>query len=420
MSREFKLPDLGEGITEAQIIRVLIKQGDTIAEDQYLVEVETDKAAVEIPSPFAGVASHVHVQEGQTVNVGDVIVTFDDGDGAAVSKGKSKATASQVAASSSDGASAVTVAAAPRATTPIKTKTAAAPAVRKLARELGVELDRVVGTGPGGRVVRTDVESHKKGAAPTTPKRIAPQRSAPLPGIADADKWGPTRREPLSQIRKTIANRMTQSAFTIPHVTHTDEADITDLERMRKSLNEATGNDPKLTMMTFVIRATCLALNKFPIFNASFDEEGQQIIYKDYVNMGIAVDTDRGLIVPIIRNAERFNLPQLAAELQSMAARIRSKKFGVEDLRGGSFTLTNVGALGGGISTPIINYPEVAILGLGRSRMVPVVRDNQIEPGLVMPVCLSFDHRATDGANAARFTREIVSFLETPGKFLLD
>ena len=417
MPREFILPDLGEGISEAQIVRVLIKQGEHVALDQYLMEVETDKAAVEIPSPFAGIAKQVHVKEGQTVNVGAVMVTFDDGDGATSTKSPPASNAIR-AGSGSDRTPPVP--ATPVAPQPGKTVAAAAPAIRKLARELGVDIDSLAGTGPGGRVTKEDVERAKSGtpAAPS-PQRLA-QSHPPLPGIADVDKWGKVRREPLNQIRKAIAAQMSRSAFTAVHVTHGDEADITELDRARRSLNESTHGDPKLTFMSFLIRATCIALRKHPIFNASFDHEGWQIIYKDYINIGIAVDTERGLIVPVIRDADRLTLRGIAAALRTIADRVRTNQFAIEDLRGGTFTITNVGALGGTFSTPIINYPEVAILGLGRSRKVPVFRNGQLAEALMLPLNLSFDHRATDGANAARFTSEIKSYLETPTKFLLD
>jgi len=424
MPREFLLPDLGEGIAEAQIVRVLVKAGDQIKEDQYLMEVETDKAAVEIPSPFAGIAKNVHVKEGETVNVGDVIVTFDDGPGAAPQKKEAESAGAPVAAESKEPTEAPTE----QRPTPARRKTtaAAAPAVRKLAREMGIDLDMVTGTGPGDRITREDLEKHGKsgGALPaaepvTTPRPQRP-KAGPVPGIADADKWGSIHRAPISQIRKTIANQMVRSAFTAVHVTHADEIDITELDRLRRDLNTATDNDPKMTMMTFLIRATCIGLRKHPIFNASFDEEGGEIIYKDYINIGIAVDTERGLVVPVIRNADQLGLREIAMQLRSIADRVRSNQFAIEDLRGGTFTITNVGALGGTFSTPIINYPEVAILALGRSRKVPVVRNNEIVPALVLPVAVSFDHRAMDGANAARFTREIASYLETPAKFLLD
>ncbi len=432
MPRKFTLPDLGEGITEAQIVRVLIKDGERIAEDQYLMEVETDKAAVEIPSPFAGVATKVHVKEGQTVNVGDVIVTFDDGNGAAKTLNAAvptKSAPSPAPRPSAAPALPSALTAAPSAA-PQRTTAPAAPAVRKLARELGVDLDSLAGTGPGGRVTKEDVErgtSDPRGAptapaaaGPMTTPRLRPLPAAPLPGVADADKWGKIRREPINQIRKTIAAHMSLSARTAVHVTHGDNADVTELDRMRRHLNELTNNDPKLTIMSFVVRAACLALRRYSIFNSSFDEAGGQIVYKDYVNMGIAVDTPRGLIVPVIRNADQMTLRDIAGALKSIAERIRTNQFGVDDLRGGSFTLTNVGALGGTFSTPIINYPEVAILGLGRSREMPVVRNGQVASALILPLNLSFDHRVTDGANAARFCGEIIGCLENPSKLLLD
>jgi len=425
MPREFKLPDLGEGISEAQIIRVLIKAGDRIAEDQYLMEVETDKAAVEIPSPYAGIAKAVHVQEGQTVNVGAVIVTFEDGDGAvAAPPGKSAVPT----AAPADVSPKATPAAETTARVPSRTVAPAAPAIRKLAREMGVDIDAIPGTGPGGRVTKEDLERYASGgrgpasasADRAPPLTRPPSSPTPLPGIPDVDKWGKIRREALNQIRKTIANQMSRSAFTAVHVTHGDDADITELDRLRRGLNEATHDDPKLTVMSFLIRATCIALRKYPIFNSTFDDQGSQIIYKDYVNIGIAVDTERGLIVPVIRDADRLTLRGIAAALRTIADRVRTNQFAVDDLRGGTFTITNVGALGGTFSTPIINYPEVAILGLGRSRKVPVLRGGQLAEALMMPLNLSFDHRATDGANAARFTREIIGYLETPAKFLLD
>ena len=441
MPKDFLLPDLGEGIVEAQVIRLLIKQGDTIVEDQSLMEVETDKAAVEIPSPFAGVATTVHVSEGQTVSVGDVIVSFDNGAPAESKPAAKKTVTASAGAAAAEKAPAPPVPAparTPAASTNRKTTVSAAPVVRKRARELGIELSTVPSSGPGGRVTMDDLERHAGGssasgaaatATPTagstdgpiapTASRTAVQPYTPPPGEVGQDKWGTIRRAPLNQLRKTIAARMTQSAFTAVHVTHGDNADITELDRIRRSLNEATGSEPKLTAMSFIIRAVCIALRKYPIFNASFDEQSGQIIYKDYINIGVAVDSGRGLIVPVIRNADTLSLAGIAQTLRQIAEQVRSNKFSVEDLRGGTFTITNVGALGGTFSTPIINYPEVAILGTGRSRKVAIVRDNEVVPALVLPLNLSFDHRAADGANAARFTGEIISFLEMPTRFLL-
>ncbi|MEK6674363.1 MAG: dihydrolipoamide acetyltransferase family protein [Planctomycetota bacterium] len=425
MPREFLLPDLGEGIHEAQIVRVMIKPGDQIQEDQYLMEVETDKAAVEIPSPFMGIAQTVHVHEGQTVNVGDVIVTFDDSAGAVTLTAKP---ASSLAGTKAKAPTAISSPVQPAASvSPSKTSAAAAPAIRKMAREMNVDIDGISGSGPGGRVTKEDVEGAAKkrsqpvlsgvSAAPIPRREAAPR---PVGGVADVDKWGPIRRVPLTQIRKTIAEHMAKSVYTIPHVTHGDEADIFELERVRKSLNEATGGDPKLTVLTFVIRALCVALRKYPEFNSSFDKDGGQMIYKDYIGVGVAVDSERGLVVPVIRDADRLTLRGIAGELTSIAERVRTNKFGIEDYKGGTFTVTNVGALGGTFSTPIINHPEVAILGLGRARKVPVFRNGAVAEGLMLPLNLSFDHRATDGANASRLTREIIGYLETPGKFMLD
>lgn len=443
MAREFTLPDLGEGISEAQIIKVLISEGEDVSEDQSLMEVETDKAAVEIPSPFAGPVQKLHVSEGQTVNVGDVIVTFADNGAAPKAEAPKKEKKSEKDAdapkASSDGSEEQPKAqASPPASGGKKTTAAAAPAVRKLARERGLDLDSIPGSGPGGRITKDDVLKFAEGggaasatgdakpagggqagsAMPTSKPRQ--QASGPRPGTPGTDKWGPIRTEPISQIRKTIAKQMSQSAYTAVHVTHGDDADITELDRMRHELNDVTENNPKLTVMTFVIRATCIALKNHPEFNSSFDLEGNQITYKDYVNMGIAVDTERGLIVPVIRNADQLTMRGIAQELRSIADRIRSNQFAIDDLRGGTFTITNVGALGGKFSTPIINYPEVAILGLGRSQKVPAYRGDQVVPRLMLPVNLSFDHRATDGANAARFTSDIIRMLEHPGLMLLD
>jgi len=417
MSRQFTLPDLGEGITEAQVIKVLVSKGETIAEDQGLFEVETDKAAVEIPSPFAGVAAKVYVEEGQTVNVGDVMISFDgNGSDAAVAptekmppqKAPSALKTPTPAVESSVGQTSTSGAPAARRTT-----AAAAPAVRKLAREMGVDIDAVAGTGPGGRVTKADVES-AGGPVGTLKKVTAAVPAASLPGVADADKWGPIRRERMSQIRKTIANQMMRSVSNIPHVTHMDQADITDLDAMRKQYKDATGGTKRLTAMLFIIKGVCDALHNHPVFNASLDMEGGEILYKDYVNIGIAVDTERGLVVPNVRGADRLTISQIGAALGVIAEKARTSQFAIDDLRGGTFTITNVGALGGMFSTPIINYPEVAILGLGTARETPVVRNGEIVIRKIMPVNLAFDHRIADGAQAARFCGELIQSLENP------
>ncbi len=425
MARQFVLPDLGEGISEAQVVRLLVAQGDSIAEDQALMEVETDKAAVEIPSPFGGVIAKMHVQEGQTVNVGDVMVTFGNGGVAEPVAARAPASAAAPAAKVEPQPEAAP--AIPRPPPRGAGKSVpAAPAVRKLARQLGVDLGTVRGSGPGGRVLREDVENTVRGEAAKTlptPGAAPPETPTRLPvvppGVPDTDKWGPIRHAPLTQIRKTIATRMSQSVSTIPHVTHFDDADITELDRLRRGFLDPERPELKLTLMPFVIKAVAESLKRFPELNASFDDQAGEIVYKEYVSIGLAVDTERGLIVPVIRNVELLDVRQIAEAGLVLAQKVRKTEFAIEDLRGGTFTITNVGALGGRYSTPIINYPEVAILGTGRSRLEPAVVDGRIESRMILPLSLSFDHRATDGAAAARFTGEVIGYLENPARLLL-
>ena len=422
MAQEFRLPDLGEGITEAQIIKVLIKEGDRVEEDQSLFEVETDKAAVEIPSPVAGVATIVHISSGQNVNVGDVMVTFDGTNGDTPAPAKTAASPSAPPAAAAPAAPATTER--QPATTATRTKTPASPAVRKLARQMGVDIDSIVATGPGGRVTKSDVESASGGSpsgatpapAPAQPSRVPTAK--PLEGVAATDKWGATRRVPITQIRKTIAQQMTRSISQAVHVTHMDQADVTQLESMRREYNEAHDGQRRVTATAYVVRAVAMALRNHPVFNASLDMERGEIVYKEYINIGIAVDTERGLVVPNIRDADRLGIVAISEALAGIGDKARSARFAIEDLRGGSFTITNVGALGGVFSTPIINYPESSILGTGRAKEIPVVRDGQVVVRKVMPLSLSFDHCIADGAQAARFCGEIINYLEKPGTLL--
>ncbi len=444
MAAEFKLPDLGEGIHEAQIINVAVKAGDTVKEDQVLMEVETDKAAVEIPSPQAGKIEQVHVKAGQTVNVGDVLVTF--GAGAARGEAKAAEPAEEKPAKKTAPAHKEEVAEPATAAVSARRPAAAAhssmaparsgngpipasPAVRRMAREHNVDLRAVPGTGPGGRITQSDFDDYLAGrvtqqtvtpAAPSAPPR-RPAAPAPMPVGTDADKYGPITREPLSQIRKTIANQMTLSYSTVPHVLHAEHVDMTELEALRKDyLQNVAPEGARLTYTPFIVKAVVSALIVHPKFNASFDHEKGEIIYKHYYNVGMAVDSPRGLIVPVVRDCDRKSVVQLFEEFNAAAARIRDNKFSIDELRGGTFTITNIGAMSNGVFfTPIINYPEVAILGVGRARMQAVVRDGQVVPRLIMPLCLSFDHRACDGADAARFMNDVVRYLEKPARLLL-
>ncbi|MBN2447146.1 MAG: 2-oxo acid dehydrogenase subunit E2 [Phycisphaerae bacterium] len=433
---EFKLPDLGEGIAEGQIVSVLVKEGDTVAEFEPMLEVETDKAAVEIPSPKSGVIKKLHVEAGQMVKVGQVLITIDDAGGgepaAAKPDEKPAAEPAKKAETPAPSTPAAAQAPAPTAAAPAPVATAparsgpipAAPAVRKLARELGVDLATVAATGPNGRVLREDVERAAKGeAAPA----VAAAPSAPAAGgvaipsaqLPDFTQYGPIRREPAPQIRKTIAKQMTLSWLNIPRVTHGDTADITDLEQARKEYNAGVREgEPKITMTAIVVKVVAGALKRYPKFNASYDPDAGVTIFKDYINMGIAVDTPRGLVVPVVRDPDKKPVTQIAADLADIVSRTREGKFEISELRGATFTITNVGPLGGKFFTPMVNFPECAILGLGRADWEAAVRDGQIVPRMILPMAISFDHRTADGAEAARFSTDIIQALQNPLRML--
>ena len=441
MPRDFTLPDLGEGLTEAEIVKVLVREGDVIAEDAPLLEVETDKAQVEIPSPMAGRVERVHVQPGQTVKVGAVLVSFADA--AASPAAPARAAAAPKPAPAASAAPAATAApAAAGARRADGGPAPAAPSTRRLARELKVDLATVAGSGPGGRITDDDVRAAAGGggsaatsrAAATPAASSAPaERTAPTgparplaavglqpPPLPRFEQWGPVERVPLSHLRRTIAERMALSAALIPHVTHFDRADITDLEAVvRDGFEPARAKGIYLTLTSFVLKAVTTALVKHPVFNASLDPGAGELVLKRHYHLGVAVATDRGLIVPVLRDVDQKPVLDLARELAALAQRVREGKAALDDLRGGTFTVTNIGALGGTGAIPIINYPEVAILALARARLEPVVRAGAIVPRLMLPLTLTFDHRVADGADGARFAAEIVALLESPGRLLL-
>ena len=444
MARDFRLPDLGEGLTEAEIVKVLVHEGEDVREDAPLLEVETDKAQVEIPSPMAGRVEKVHVHAGQTVKVGQVLVEFGDA-GAPASRPATDPTRKLapeptpvIDGGRARGASAPAPAhAAPAARTgPVP----ATPSTRRLARELGVDLQAVSGSGPGGRVTDDDVRAaanggSSRGGAAATERAPAPAGrpseppavAKPLAGVGveppalpKFEQWGPIERQPLSHLRRTIAERMTLSATLIPHVTHFDRADITDLDALiRRNLEAGKARGVTLTLTAFLLKAAALALVEHPTFNASLDPAAGELIVKRYVHLGVAVATERGLIVPVMRDVDTKPILEIARELGALAQRVREGKATLDDLRGGSFTITNIGALGGTGAIPIINYPEVAILAVARGRLEPVVREGQVVPRLLLPLTLTFDHRVADGADGARFAAEVVALLENPGRLLL-
>ncbi len=434
MPRPFVLPDLGEGLAEAEIVKVLVKEGDLVGEDTPLLEVETDKAQVEIPSPLSGRVLTIHVEPHQTVKVGAVLVTFADAE-----ETLRPAAATGPAATPPlppRGLPAATMP--PAAAEPHRGPVPATPATRRLARELRVDLRLVRGTGSGGRVTDDDVRAAAaqpdsrlpltsppaaERAKPTEPSAAAKPLtvSVDVPPLPRFEQWGPVERQPLSHLRRTIADRMTLSATVIPHVTHFDRADITELDAIiARNLELARAHGVTLTLTSFLLKALALALREHPQFNASLDGATGEMILKRYYHLGVAVATERGLIVPVIRDVDRKPVLELARELAALATRVREGKATLDDLRGGTCTITNLGGLGGTGAIPIINYPEVAILGVARARLEPVVREGQIVPRMLLPLSLTFDHRVADGVDGARLAAAIIGRLEHPEQLLLE
>ncbi len=435
MATEFTLPDLGENIASGDVVTVFVSEGDVVKPGQALLEVETDKAVIEVPCPPGGRIEKVLVKKGETVKVGQPLVLLGAAGAAPAAPSKPATAAPQpaVAAPQPAVAKQPAAAAAPPAVAPAApvrpepvavepppvaataTVDPAGPAVRRLARELGVDLGRVRGSGPAGRIVREDVIAAVRQASSGVPASRPRTASG-----TERDDWGPIRREQMSRMRKTIAANMVRSVSTIPHLTNFDDADVTELERLRKeSAAEYAKTNLKLTALAFVIKAVSLSLRQHPAINASIDPEKGEVVYKEYVNIGLAVDTPRGLVVPVLRDCDELSIPQIAQAIADTAEKAKNAQYGIEDLRGGTFTISNLGAVGGAYSTPIINWPEVAILLLGRSRKMPVVHEDRIEPRLMMPLSLSYDHRLVDGAMAARFLGEVIDYLESPGRLLL-
>ena len=438
MATEFTLPDLGENITSGDDVSVLVKDGDVVSPGQAVLEVETDKAVIEVPCPPGGVIQEGLVKKGETVNVGQALMSLSSSESqpeTAKPAVPSPVTESVAAAKPSPVVEAnETVAVAqsvPEAQPPAPVAASngeatnntlasdvinpAGPAVRRLARELGVDLGRVSGSGPSGRIVREDVVAAVRRAGGQAGSNSRTVRSG-----GEQDDWGPIHREKMSRMRKTIATNMVRSVAAIPHLTNFDDADVTELERLRKdSAAEYAKSNVKLTALAFVVKAVSLSLRQHPSVNSTVDMEKGEFVYKDYVNIGLAVDTSRGLVVPVLRDCDQQSIPQIAQEIAKTAEKAKNAQYGVEDLRGGTFTISNLGAIGGTYSTPIINHPEVAILLLGRSRKLPIVYEDCVEPRLMMPLSLSYDHRVIDGAMAARFLKEVIGYLESPGRLLL-
>jgi pyruvate dehydrogenase E2 component (dihydrolipoamide acetyltransferase) len=444
MAVEFKLPNIAEGVDSGDVLEVLVAVGDTLEVEQEVIELETDKATIFVPSDVAGVITSISCSTGDTISVGDVILSVDpvSGNSASTSAADSKPVApvepEPPTAEIEKPAAAVEqpvepVAAvtpvepiapiqpvastppAPVATNANKVLVAAGPAIRRFAREVGVDLRTIKGTGEHGRIVREDVLKVVRGGGSRSGSGAT---KAPSGGQTDA--YGPVRIEKMPKIRQTIARKMHESWTTCPRVTNFDDADVTLLEEMRQnSKQEYAAGGIKLTAMPFIVKAVAMALKSHAVINASVDLEQGQIIYKEYINVGIAIDTDRGLVVPSLRSADKLGIPDVARQLGQMAENVRSGNFSIEDLRGGTFTISNLGAIGGTYSTPIINTPETAILLVGRSRKLPVVVGDEVKIRLMMPLSLSYDHRLIDGGAAARFLNDVIGYLEAPSRLLL-
>ena len=475
MPTDFTLPELGENVTAGDVVRVLVSPGDTVAKDQPVLELETDKATIEVPSSVAGTVKDVRVKQGERIKVGQVVLTVEDGagaapkDGGAASKdaaaGKNDAKASadgdakskpqpaaaaaggssqkapgqsqaadsgraeQPAAQQADPASDAkpkrgevvdisrgarapqVAAAAPESAEPEGPAAPAAPSVRRLARELGVDVRSVAGSGPGGRISAEDVQAFVRNALAGGGGTGA-SVSAVLP---DLTKWGEVERKPMSNIRRKTAEHLSRAWNVIPHVTQHDKADITTVEELRKKYApQAEKAGGKLTMTAIALKIVATALQRFPQFNASADMARNEIVYRKSVHVGVAADTPRGLLVPVIRDVDRKGIIELASELAQASEKARAGKLSLDEMQGGGFTITNLGGIGGTSFTPIVNWPEVAILGISRGSFEPVYDGHNFQPRLMLPLSLSYDHRVIDGADAARFLRWVAEAFEQP------
>jgi pyruvate dehydrogenase E2 component (dihydrolipoamide acetyltransferase) len=495
-----KLPELGENVDSGELTKILVNVGDTVAKDDPLLELETEKATIEVPAPVSGVVKELHVHEGQKIKVGDALFTIDENGAGAKQKERpqkdqpnqepqaqepppqeqpSRAAKAQVTGAAAAQARKPEPETKPQAQVeakaeakptpkaepktqktdakppvqtespaeteeetsegereetviPFRAETAepvrraghlapASPAIRRLARELGIDINKVVGTGPEGRIDEEDVKNYVKEIISRAPAaRSAGETLAPLPDFA---KWGQIERKPMSNVRRATAEHLAQAWHNVPQVTQFDSADVTELENLRRRFSDPQNSGaPKITVTAIALKVVAAALQKFPQFAASIDMAGREIIYKHYCNIGIAVDTSYGLIVPVVRDADQKSIPQLAAELSELSERAREKKLSLEEMAGGVFTITNLGGIGGTGFSPIVNYPEVAILGISRlsiePRHIEGSIDGSFQPRKILPLSLSYDHRLIDGADAARFLRWVAEALEQPAVLL--
>jgi pyruvate dehydrogenase E2 component (dihydrolipoamide acetyltransferase) len=424
---DVKLPQLAEGVESGTVVNILVSEGQEIKKDQAFMELETQKAVGSIPSPSSGTVTKVHVKEGMEVSVGQVLISIESGSKGTASEATNSVPNSSPRPAQSNAAPAPTrqTAAEPAArqkpTESFRYQSRsgmappAPPSVRKIAQELGIDLTRVRGTEAGGRIrmadVRTYIQQLQELQRPEPAGQGAPAAASE---IIDFSKWGPVRREKLSPLRRTVSRRMLDSWTTIPKINQFDEADITAILSLReKHMSAYESSGARLTLTSFILLVLARALKKHPMANASLDETGGELIFKDYCHIGIAVDTDAGLIVPILRDVDKKNLLQLSREIQDLTQKTRARKVGLEELQGGTFTISNQGSIGGSHFTPIIYAPQVAILGVGQGQNKPVVVDGKIAVRNMLPLCLAYDHRVLDGANAVRFLKDVIVALQS-------
>lgn len=461
--KQFKIPELGENISSAVIVGVLVKVGDEVSVDQPVLELETDKATIEVPSDVSGLIVSLNVSEGDKVTIGQVVFEVNEAAGAAAAPAAAveapapvadkdatpaappaPSVPEAVAATPSAPAATTSTASAIHAVPPaspaavdgpshavvlvenqppmLQNSAPAAPSVRRLAREIGVNINDIKGTGPGGRISLDDVKAYSKLLHETRAQQtVAVAGTAHYEPLPDFSKYGTVVAQPMSNIRLKTAQHLSNAWQTIPHVTQFDKADITELEKFRKSYaKQAEKQGVKLTVTAILVKIITSALKRFPQFNSSVDMANQSIIYKNYYNIGIAVDTEFGLIVPVIKNADQMNVIEISKEMNALAEKARNKKVSVADLQGGCFTITNLGGIGGTAFTPIVNAPEVAILGVSRGAIEPVWIDGKFEPRMMLPFSLSYDHRVIDGADGIRFLRWIIDAIENPYNLIVN
>lgn len=438
MSIEFILPDLGENIDKGDVVGIFISVGDSVSKEQSILEIETDKAVIEVPSSVAGIVSEILIKEGDSISPGQAIFSYDP---SAASQPEPTPVQTESAPKTETPAPPKPAPIAPIKSTPIveksappkakasHSKVAAAPSVRRIAREIGIDIAEIAGSGPAGRVTMQDVKnfSRQKHATAAQLKIDAENAIAAGAGfterpLPDFSKWGDIDRQAMSKVRRITAEHLSY-AWHAPHVTQFDKADITNLEQMRKRYApKASAAGGKLTITAILLKFVASALKVFPQFNASIDMGNQEIVFKKYYNIGVAVDTPRGLLVPVINNVDQKSIIELSVALAEMSERARNRKTTLDELQGGTFSVTNLGGIGGTAFTPIINAPEVAILGVSRGRIEPVFdkESGQFEPKMLLPLSLSYDHRIIDGADAAKFVRWLVEALENPFLSVLE